>query len=299
MNEYFDSGWGSGDFAAVIAPTLFEDKGFHRWFARLERLTATPEGESWRWNAGSTFVPRFLRSPRRHWSCTRSGDMAAPIDGGHYLAEHIPGARFVELPGDEHYPFVGDVERVVDWIEGSSPGSDPRRPIDRALATVLFTDIVHSTERAAAPFGAGTTYSNGTTTPSVEELQRFGGQSSAPGTASSRLSMARRAASAAPPLSATFWPNSGWRSVRACIPANASCSTTTSAASRSRRPRQRGGRRARGCSSPARWTCRGRLGDRVRPAGAGPRSRASLVAGRCSRSSPPRGGCWVAAPRQP
>ena len=152
MNEYFENAWGSGDFAAVIAPSLSEDEDFHRWFARLERLTATPgvAREMARWNAGIDVRAALPAITAPTLVLHRSGDMAAPIDGGRYLAENIPGARFVELPGDAHYPFVGDVDRVLDEIEEFLTGEQPRRPLDRALATVLFTDIVSSSERAAA-----------------------------------------------------------------------------------------------------------------------------------------------------
>ena len=144
MNEYFESAWGSGDFGAVIAPTLSEDENFHRWFARLERLTATPGAarELMRWNAEVDVRAALPAITAPTLVLHRSDDMAAPIAGGRYLAEHIPGARFVEFPGDEHYPFVGDVDRVVDEIEEFLTGKRSRRAIDRALATVLFTDIV-------------------------------------------------------------------------------------------------------------------------------------------------------------
>ena len=152
MNDYFENAWGSGDFAAVIAPTLSEDEDFRRWFARLERLTATPGAarELMRWNAEIDVRAALPAITAPTLILHRRDDMAAPIEGGRYLAEHISGARFVEFPGDEHYPFVGDVDRVVDEIEEFLTGERPRRTIDRALATVLFTDIVHSTERAAA-----------------------------------------------------------------------------------------------------------------------------------------------------
>ena len=152
MNEYFESAWGSGDFAAVIAPTLSDDEDFHRWFARLERLTATPGAarDLMRWNAEIDVRAALPAITAPTLVLHRSGDIAVPIEGGRYLAEHIPGARFVEFPGDEHYPFVGDVDRVLGEIEEFLTGERPRRTIDRALATVLFTDIVHSTERAAA-----------------------------------------------------------------------------------------------------------------------------------------------------
>jgi class 3 adenylate cyclase len=77
----------------------------------------------------------------------RSGGLDVIIGNGRYLAEHIPGARFVELPGDSS-PWVASTD-VVDEIEEFLTGT--RRPVepDRVLATVLFTDVVGSTERAA------------------------------------------------------------------------------------------------------------------------------------------------------
>ena len=83
MNEYFESGWGSGDFAAVIAPTLSEDEDFHRWFARLERLTATPGAarDLMRWNAEIDVRAALPAITAPTLVLHRSGDMAAPIEG--------------------------------------------------------------------------------------------------------------------------------------------------------------------------------------------------------------------------
>jgi class 3 adenylate cyclase len=73
----------------------------------------------------------------------------ADVRASRYMAERIPGSRFVELPGDEHLPFFGDQDRVValtqEFLTGATPVADP----DRVLATVLFTDIVDSTRLAA------------------------------------------------------------------------------------------------------------------------------------------------------
>ena len=79
----------------------------------------------------------------------RTGDRMASVNASRYMAERIPTARLVELPGDDHFPFFGDQETVValtqEFLTGASPAADP----DRVLATVLFTDIVDSTRRAA------------------------------------------------------------------------------------------------------------------------------------------------------
>jgi class 3 adenylate cyclase len=79
----------------------------------------------------------------------RSGDEF--VDGGHshYLAEHIPGARLVELPGVDHWPWAGDAERLAGEVEEFMTGARGLPEPDRVLTTVFFTDIVGSTERAA------------------------------------------------------------------------------------------------------------------------------------------------------
>jgi len=78
----------------------------------------------------------------------RTDDRVSAIGQGRYLAEHIPGARFVELSGD-HSPWVGDTDAIVDAVEEFLTGTISRPAVDRVLATVLFIDIVGSTERAA------------------------------------------------------------------------------------------------------------------------------------------------------
>jgi hypothetical protein len=78
------------------------------------------------------------------------GDMALDVGGGRYMAGQIPGAKYVELPGNDHLPWLSDSDAVLGEVEefltGVRHGPEP----ERILATVLFTDIVGSTERAAA-----------------------------------------------------------------------------------------------------------------------------------------------------
>jgi class 3 adenylate cyclase len=71
------------------------------------------------------------------------------IDHGRYLVDHIEGARFVELPGADYVVGIGDVDSVVDEVEEFLTGARASVDTDRVLATVLFTDIVGSTERSA------------------------------------------------------------------------------------------------------------------------------------------------------
>jgi class 3 adenylate cyclase len=73
-----------------------------------------------------------------------------PIGSAEYLADNIPGARLVRLPGVDHLPWIGDQDAVLDAIEEFVTGHRPAVSVDRVLATVLFTDIVDSTRTASA-----------------------------------------------------------------------------------------------------------------------------------------------------
>jgi len=79
----------------------------------------------------------------------RTGDHDANVAEGRYLASKIPSAKFVELAGDDHWIAAGDTDAIVDEIEEFLTGTRPAPEANRVLATVLFTDIVGSTERAA------------------------------------------------------------------------------------------------------------------------------------------------------
>src|SRR5205807_2198153 len=82
-----------------------------------------------------------------------AGDGSVPVEYGRYMAERIPGAKYVELRGDDHLPWVGNADAILDEVEefltGARRGPEP----DRVLATVMFTDIVGA--RVAALAGAG------------------------------------------------------------------------------------------------------------------------------------------------
>jgi class 3 adenylate cyclase len=77
-----------------------------------------------------------------------TGDLVVPVEAGRYVADHIDGARFVEVPGDGHFLFLDEVdlylEEIAEFITGTRPAAEP----DRVLVTLLFTDIVGSTEHA-------------------------------------------------------------------------------------------------------------------------------------------------------
>ncbi len=79
----------------------------------------------------------------------RTGDQDVNVAEGRYIADRIPGARFVELAGDDHLPWVGDQSRLLDEMQEFLTGVRPAPEYERVLATVMFTDIVGSTEAAS------------------------------------------------------------------------------------------------------------------------------------------------------
>jgi pimeloyl-ACP methyl ester carboxylesterase len=85
----------------------------------------------------------------------RTGDRLANVNASRYMAERIPGARMVELPGDAHFPFLGDQDTVVELTQEFLTGARPVVEPDRVLATVLFTDIVCSRTVKDLVAGAG------------------------------------------------------------------------------------------------------------------------------------------------
>jgi pimeloyl-ACP methyl ester carboxylesterase len=146
-----DEGWGTGDSLPHFAPSIADAPHFRGWWARHERLGASPGAAMALMRMNSEIDVRHVLPAIRIPTLVihRTGDVTVDVEAGRYQAAHIPGAKYIELPGVDHLPFVGDAEAVLQEVEefltGVRPGPDP----DRVLATVLFTDIVRSTEQAA------------------------------------------------------------------------------------------------------------------------------------------------------
>ena len=146
--------WGTG-WSAAGSPGLASIPSFREWCGRYERLSLSP-------GAFAAMYPVMdLQSDVRAVLPTirvptlvlhRAGVRYIRSEYGRYLRDHIPGARYVELPGDDYSFYAGDVEAllapVTEFLTGKRP--TPAADDDRVLATVLFTDIVDSTQRAAA-----------------------------------------------------------------------------------------------------------------------------------------------------
>jgi pimeloyl-ACP methyl ester carboxylesterase len=142
--------WGGPVGIEDRAPTMATDDRFRTWWARMLRMSASPGANvallkmntevDIRHVLPSIRVPTLLMH--------NAGDRCLDVRGSRYMAERIPGAKYVELDGIDHLPWVGNPDAILDEIEefltGVRTGPDP----DRVLATVMFTDIVGSTERA-------------------------------------------------------------------------------------------------------------------------------------------------------
>jgi pimeloyl-ACP methyl ester carboxylesterase len=144
--------WGEGTAMSAWAPSRRGDAALRSWWGGLQRMGASP-GMARRLFAmypdadvrgilDAVHVPTLVLH--------RRGDHLLPVQIAHYLAEHIPEARLVELDGEDHLFFVGDVDQplaeIEEFLTGCRPGT---RAPERVLATVLFVDVVGSTELAA------------------------------------------------------------------------------------------------------------------------------------------------------
>ena len=151
FHEEIARDWGGPVGLDIRAPSRIHDERFRANWARYLRMGASPAAvlALTRMNAEIDVRP-ILESIRVPTLVVhRSGDRTIPVEAGRYLAEHIPKASLVEVPGDDHLPWIGDPDRVLGEIEEFLTGVRHQAEPDRVLATVLFTDIVGSTKRAA------------------------------------------------------------------------------------------------------------------------------------------------------
>jgi class 3 adenylate cyclase len=145
------AGWGDGASIDTLAPSAAGDERLRAWFARLERLSASPGGmAALARSLGDVDVRPLLGELRVPTLILhRRGDQFFDPRHATYLAERIPGAKLVWLEGSDSLPTLGDTEAFVGEIEEFLTGGR-RAGAARSLLTVLFTDIVGGTERAAA-----------------------------------------------------------------------------------------------------------------------------------------------------
>jgi class 3 adenylate cyclase len=145
------SHWGEGRVAAGVAPSQRADPGFMEWAGRLERLAASPSTIRRIFELIGEFDVRDVLPSIRVPTLVmhRSGDSFIKVEHSRYIASKVPGARYVELEGEDNMFSVGDWEALIGELEEFLTGTRHEREPDRMLATVLFTDICDSTRRAA------------------------------------------------------------------------------------------------------------------------------------------------------
>ena len=144
--------WGTAGMLQLFAPSLVDDERFCAWWGRYTRMAASPRvAAQFLEFALKTDVTDVLPTIRVPTLVThRTGDRLAPVEDGRAAAAQIPGARFVELPGEDNLTYGDRAGELADQIESFLTGARRAPATDRVLATVLFTDIVDSTRQAAA-----------------------------------------------------------------------------------------------------------------------------------------------------
>jgi class 3 adenylate cyclase len=152
MVERMRAEWGGPVMPELFAPTVARDEGFREWWARMLRSGSSPAG-------AFGLMQLYKELDARHalpaieaptLVLHKAGDRLVPPRFADYMAESIPGARYTELPGKDHLFFTEDQDALLDEVEDFLTGARVSREPERRLATVLFTDIVGSTDRAAA-----------------------------------------------------------------------------------------------------------------------------------------------------
>ncbi len=151
---FFDAiaqGWGGVVDLNTLAPTVALDDRFKQWWAMFLRRSASPKRALALGRMNTEIDTRSILPAIRVPTLIlhRTNDHDSDVGGSRWMATQIPNAKYVELDGEDHLPFVGDAEVLLDEIQEFLTGTRSAVVPDRVLGTMLFTDIVGSTERAA------------------------------------------------------------------------------------------------------------------------------------------------------
>jgi class 3 adenylate cyclase len=144
--------WGTEDFVTTVLPSKANDQSYKTWMAMVMRISASPRMAAAQYGYLYKFDARELLHLVQAPTLVlhRKDSQFFPPAHGRFLAEQIAGSRFIEVPGTDEVPATDHGDEILSHIEEFVTGVRPSPAPDRVLAAVLFTDIVRSTERAAA-----------------------------------------------------------------------------------------------------------------------------------------------------
>ncbi|HEX6622640.1 MAG TPA: alpha/beta fold hydrolase, partial [Pyrinomonadaceae bacterium] len=144
--------WGGAVGLEERAPSAAGDPSFRAWWAEYLRMGASPGAAVALTKMNAEIDVRHVLPSIRVPALVihRAGDACLPVGGGRYVASHIPGAKYVELPGRDHLPFVGDQDAVLDEVEVFLTGARHVAEVDRVLTTVMFV-LIDEGDTAASP----------------------------------------------------------------------------------------------------------------------------------------------------
>jgi hypothetical protein len=144
--------WAEEMDVGVLAPSATDDPLLMRRIATFFRHSASPGAAVGLLRMNTQIDTRAVLATIGVPTLVlqRTGDRDVNVEEGRWISQQIPGAKYVELPGEDHLVWVGDTDTMLDEVETFLPGARRGPEPNRVLATILFTDIVGSTERAAA-----------------------------------------------------------------------------------------------------------------------------------------------------
>jgi class 3 adenylate cyclase len=150
LSAAVETGWGQASLVPVLAPSRADDARFLSWYRRWERQSSTPSAAAatLRWALASDLGPVLPAIQARTLLVHRTGAALFDAESLRAAAKLIPDARCAELAGTDALPYVGDADALLDVIQEFLTGTHGTPDPDRSLATVLFTDIVGSTQKA-------------------------------------------------------------------------------------------------------------------------------------------------------
>ena len=147
--DAIEQGWGGPVGIEDLAPSRAHDERFRQWWATYQRRSASPRAALAFARLNTSIDVRHVLPAIKVPALVlhRKDDLDCNVEEGRYIASHIPGARFVELPGTDHLIYVGDQNMMFSEVESFIKGAGVNTEIDSVLATVLFVSSDHAESR--------------------------------------------------------------------------------------------------------------------------------------------------------